>query len=715
MRKYILMTILFLFCMFPSACGRRENDGTTWQGIAPGMEDLTAITERKEYYDLAVEQDDFDAKLWEKNPQNEQLSMAVLMGGTGYIPLGTQFYQDEPIQLWAMRNLKESKIYLYTKDGSLELLLPDAPFQYIGYSPDYQWYLDQNGDFYCYRTAYPYTVTGKYQAESSIVKIQSSGKVLYENKLDPGVIIEDFCQLENGKIFLQLREEQQNTHLLAELDSASGTLIPESQIEIPFAYGMFLGSAGNTPAVTGNSAQEITSKIMKVNISDGSLSPVLYFAGTSYIWKWDMTLQDFRVLEDGGIELLWTDFIGVNRYVEKLHMEKVQRIPLVVRGSFYDESWLGERTALFNKNNDTYHVILEDCGLGNDVADFARLTSIQIGAGKGPDILCGEDFLGDYIVGMLEKGALEELTPYIEASGIEEEDYFPLVFSSWRQGEQIYGINYKMDIWDTEIAQEVLGNHEAPDDIETLADALLSWEGNGVYSGYDAAMVLDSFLNGTDTLWGMVDWERDSCNFNTSLFRKLLEASKRYGDDGRKDLVSNIYSNRYYNNVINFRGTAEQIDAGKVPCGILFDDGRHAVSSSWSTLAINANSLHKEGAWEFISYLIGEETQNDINYPTPPVQKKAFDIWVQMWVDRIANPPITKAAYYPPLNPDTSKEKQEEYKRAIQEAKPLPIRTNPIRAIILEESEDFFNGSKSTDEVISVINNRVQLYLDENR
>ena len=142
MRKYILMTILFLFCMFPSACGRRENDGTTWQGIAPGMEDLTAITERKEYYDLAVEQDDFDAKLWEKNPQNEQLSMAVLMGGTGYIPLGTQFYQDEPIQLWAMRNLKESKIYLYTKDGSLELLLPDAPFQYIGYSPDYQWYLD---------------------------------------------------------------------------------------------------------------------------------------------------------------------------------------------------------------------------------------------------------------------------------------------------------------------------------------------------------------------------------------------------------------------------------------------------------------------------------------------------------------------------------------------------------------------------------------------
>ena len=65
-------------------------------------------------------------------------------------------------------------------------------------------------------------------------------------------------------------------------------------------------------------------------------------------------------------------------------------------------------------------MVLESCGYGNDVEDYARLTSVQVGAGKGPDILCGSELLQDYISGMMEKGALEELNLYMEASGIRD-------------------------------------------------------------------------------------------------------------------------------------------------------------------------------------------------------------------------------------------------------------------------------------------------------
>lgn len=82
-------------------------------------------------------------------------------------------------------------------------------------------------------------------------------------------------------------------------------------------------------------------------------------------------------------------------------------------------------------------MILESCGYSNDLKDFARLTSVQVGAGKEPDILCEDNLLQEYLIGIPDKEALKVLNPYMTASGIREEDYFPLVFSSWRQGENI--------------------------------------------------------------------------------------------------------------------------------------------------------------------------------------------------------------------------------------------------------------------------------------
>ena len=42
-----------------------------------------------------------------------------------------------------------------------------------------------------------------------------------------------------------------------------------------------------------------------------------------------------------------------------------------------------------------------------------------------------------------------------------------------------------------------------------------------------------------------------------------------------------------------------------------------------------------------------------------------------------------------------------------------PWKTKPILEIIKEESEAYFDGSKTAEEVIEILQNRVQLYLDE--
>ena len=612
MRKNRSSTAIVLFCLLLSACGAKNAQEEPWRGIAPGMEDLSAVTDRTEYYDLAVESE----PLFGQEP-----GVASTTVRTGYRHLGTQFIMGEPVQLMAAVSLNEADIYLHRKDGNSELVLQDVPNSLIRSFPAGQWYLDREGNFYCIRKSF-YTSSGEgsnsyTRQDAFIAKLLPSGEILYETPLPADTDIEDICQP-----------------------------------------------------------------------------------------------------EDGSIELLWTYSDGSGSFLERLRMEKVDKIPLVCRGSISADSWLGERIARFNRENSDYHIVLEDCGINNDIQDFARLTSIQMGAGKGPDILYG-NFMEDYMSGMLEKGALEELSPWLEASGIHEEDYIPTTFATWRQGDQIYSVNYWVPVQYYLMSEKVLGSRETPD-IETLADALLSWKGEGVWQkGLNSGQVLNWFLEGSDSLWGMVDWESGSCNFYTPLFGKLLEAARRYGDDGRKNLESGICERVPLWNLFFFKWQEEREAAGQVLCGTLFDDGCYASSLSSLTMAINANSSHKEGAWEFISLLIGEESQSTgMDTLRQPVHINAFEEWLQekliyeLTTKRVKNGADYTPAYY---GEDTSEEKLAEYRQTIREARPLPLRTRPILTIILEEAEDYFNGSKSGDEITKIINNRVQLYLDEGK
>lgn len=293
--------------------------------------------------------------------------------------------------------------------------------------------------------------------------------------------------------------------------------------------------------------------------------------------------------------------------------------------------------------------------------------------------------------------------------------FFPLVFSAWRQGENIFGVTPKMEVYYEEMDMEVLGKQETPD-IETLADALLAWEGGGVYRARLASgEVLRSLLQGSESLWGMVDWEAGSCDFHIPLFEKLLKAAGRYGYDAGKELEPELTYYRNLNNFFYFNSSAEQEEKGRVSSGTLFDDGCHGVSLPLYTMAVNASSEHKEGAWEFIAFLLEEEVQYSEEMYLPPVHRKSFDRWLEWEIRqgsevRFENGHTVHPVYY---GENTSEVKKEAYKTAIEEARPLPARTAAVLAIVLEEAEDYFSGSKSAEEVSRVINNRVQLYLNE--
>ena len=64
---------------------------------------------------------------------------------------------------------------------------------------------------------------------------------------------------------------------------------------------------------------------------------------------------------------------------------------------------------------------------------------------------------------------------------------------------------------------------------------------------------------------------------------------------------------------------------------------------------------------------------------------------------------------------DLTEAKAEEIKANYLAARGLPVKTIPILDIIYEEAAAYFSNSKSIEEVVAVIENRVGLYLSEHK
>ncbi len=721
MKKICPMTVLLFLCVLLAGCGGQKDNGeSAWRGVQAGMEDLSAITERTEYYDIVVESEAIFQ--WEQRKEESPLAMSK----AAFICM--QFYRGEPVQLWREPNLGSYgellswDICFYRPDGSREAILQGTGSPYNGCG-----YLDQEGNFYWWEnsTVRTYSDGKTEKTGTSLKKYAPSGELLFDRQYDYGYDIEDLCEKADGRIYLIVGNREQGYRRLAELEPATGLVTEQASVQMVTGDmdSQRLGVWGEK-LVSFKLQTLLGSEVVVIDGDDGSEACLLSFTGTSYLMPVHYEMHDFRVLDDESVEILWAFSDGSKSLQERLRMTKVEKTPIVLRGVNI-EGWLAGQINGFNRQSEKYHVIVEDCGRGNDREDFARLTSIQIASGKGPDILYGS-LMEDYITGMIEKGALEDLRPYMERSGISEEDYFPYTFSIWRDEDRICGVSpaspslegYCMD-------SSVLGGTQEPD-IEALVNALLSRREDAVFlKGYDSMKLLGLLLEGSDTVWGMVDWESGSCDFSGELFTKILDVAKRYGDSAGKGKLSCLAEEWDVGKVYSFEDRAEREKNDKVICGVLFDDGCHPAVMSCSALAVNANSPNKEGAWEFIAFLLGDEAQSAVS--GVPAARRTFDAWVRGQKEEFedgkeikmllgesladGSTVITGMIVY--TEADITEEIIEEYIRMLEDARSCPPRTVPVLALIKEEASDYFNGSKSAAEAAGLVTNRVQTYLDE--
>ena len=609
--------------------------------------------------------------------------MAKLLLQEGETILWAQYLEGE--RVWFLENVAEQLLCYHEDKGERELLLECVPAVFTGCS------LYTDGEnFYACQT-------------DKLTVLDAAGKERYTLRLEGW--ISDFCMSRKGSIVFAVYDDVQGGMILKTLDVESGTLTGSSRLSS--LVGLGTGVERGILVIDGIGAYDL-------DIDSGEKSWHMKWNGTSYIPAYERTGLAARMGEDGTLERIERDFDRnyYMLYLRETHPEEEGKIPLVFRVLSADVG-LKKIVTRFNRENQEYHVFLEDKGEEYGW-DLCARTDMEIATGQGPDLIAA-DAVTDMRV-LAEKGGLENLEPYLAQAGLDRDGYHQETFQSYGMENGIYSAGYKIRVRSLYIREGFLDS-SGQTDIKTLLDNLEGYEGQAIFNKslyYTPVNLLcHYFFQMSEDFYGMVDWEGKTCDFSGELWEQILRVSGRYGLTERNGEWEEITDAGYVDSFSDIVSQERRVEAqGMVLAGYPSEEGM----VNWmqmESVAINAGSAHKEGAWQFIRFLLEEENQALITqgYAMPvhegalekSVEDYLYDYYYNIYTSdgrHIIREPLPEGI-------------EEKFWEGIANARPSSYRTEQVLAIVAEEAEFYFMGDKSLEEVSAVIENRVRLYLAE--
>lgn len=449
--------------------------------------------------------------------------------------------------------------------------------------------------------------------------------------------------------------------------------------------------------------------------------------------------------EDGKLVALVSDWNTQKTEIVYLTKTAASELPEKIEvtiGSLYDNSDLRDAVLYFNKYSDTYRIEIktytEEGGSWKD--GLAALNNDILSDSDCPDIL---NLSNLNVEQLAAKGALEDLNPYLDKSSvIGREDYFENIINGYTLGGKLVCIPGSFEL--STIAGKT--SDVGPEMGWTLEEIMTYLEENpgaSLFDGYtrdDMAYMLLSYKQNT-----FVDWENGKCRFDSDEFKNLLTFINLFpeehngGADDRStpiklqsgDVLLNpisIYNLHCMQDVVMFNEPVTFIgypnEGGNSGCYLI---GREMY-------AITSKSDNKDGAWAFIEHYLTNTSA--INVQSKLSTNKQF--MEEMITER------TKVVYVldengQPLQDENGEpiprdgggaivfddweytyhiptpEEAGRLKKLIYVAVPVASSDYEITNIINEEAAAYYEGQKSVDDVAEIIQNRIQIYVNENR
>lgn len=404
----------------------------------------------------------------------------------------------------------------------------------------------------------------------------------------------------------------------------------------------------------------------------------------------------------------------------------------------------------FNRKNEQYRIEVEDYSQYNTDEDYsAGLTKLttELLAGNVPDII---DLNGLPYTQLAAKGLLEDLYPYIDADpDFGREDIFPNVLKALEVNGGMYSTCSSFYLITAIGAASVVGDEPGwtYDEFNAaLASMPEGCEPFDVYTTRDSILSTCLNLDMND----FVNWSTGECNFNSKEFTDLLEFAAQFPesfnwdeyeytpDDSTENriaqgkqmlMMGSIFSisDIFYNDMY-FGGDSTYI-------GFPTSDGRPgSLIGKNSGYAMSASSAYKDVVWQFLRDSFTEKGQANVySIPTninayKALVKKAMtpeykkDADGNFILDEDGNRIEVSRGGYGTANGQTvefyslSQEQADELWTALTSATAVnDYSENSIFDIVSEQSQAFFAGQKSAEDVAKLVQSKANIYVNEQR
>lgn len=464
------------------------------------------------------------------------------------------------------------------------------------------------------------------------------------------------------------------------------------------------------------------------------------------------------VLEDGRIIVLGegdeeeTDREESSFYHNSLELislsrkkgQQIQQKEVITLGVMTVNDSMRRAAVAFNRSSDQYTVRIKEYLKENSeqgYEDAILSLDLDMVSGEMPDIIdVGSLDLQKYI----SKGLLEDLYPYLEASEkLQKEDLVESIVDACTFEEKLVCLpaGFRLQLILGRSSQ--LGSKEGWT-LEEMIAFFEQYQDEQVYASLSKEGMLELCL----TLYQPTAVnlpEGDSSSQADTLRTILMFADCFTGETAGWQYIqqqdgSNLLKKIWFTGPEYVSEMPQYFEGEAVTyIGYPAADGTSGIllDTSMNAFGILKDSPCREGAWEFLEYLILEAcfTENG-QYAQFPILKETLEKQIEaaaaepyerdeageILLDAEGNPVrrVITSNHFLGSGQVTQvyallPEEEAVIRELIQKARPTTANHEQITEIILEEAGAYFAGQKSVEEVITVMQNRINIYVSENQ
>lgn len=461
----------------------------------------------------------------------------------------------------------------------------------------------------------------------------------------------------------------------------------------------------------------------------GQPEALLNFMNTGILYN---DLYYINQLDDGRLFCIAGDYMG---FLDKNDSASDERKVLKI-ASLKNSGDIDVQRMIIDYNQSNTEYRIEYTSYDETRKSPQEAMMMDIAAGYAPDIL----LLGVQNVNLLaNRGLLCDLTPYIKEDDTVNEDYFVdgILSATEISGKQYYVIDaFSIDT--------IIGRKSELKDLENdwTADKLIDYyslrRDDMMFCAHNTKTGVADMLiyNDTDRY---IDWRKGKCSFDGKEFKKVLEFCNGFTDNDYSDDISEFElinkgkvllgspSGMGIDRLSNIQAYNKVYQGDEMYLGYP-DSGCRAYISTWAygnRCGIVPSSKYKDEAWNFIKeLLLMNKDTNYMEYGGFPTSKAEFDELMEICMqdfyktengDKISNYYSGGYSGYQVTTGPATEEEVQLLRDLINNSKAHESGYGGVKYIIEDDIQEYFDGKRSLDDTVRIIQDRMQKYVNENR